>query len=311
MSCACNHRSGRNGRSLKLFLVDGSPTGLITAELGNWSGKAVVAPRTALPNLIKREEASRTGVYLLRGADLDNNFQMQVYVGESDNVKTRLINHDSDDTKQFFTHVCLIVSKDENLTKSHVRYLEARIIELVDKASRADLVNGRKPVPQGLPEPDVSDMEGFLSEICVLLPMLGFDVLRETTGRTEAQTSGKSPEPVFVFSESGTKAKAIEAEGEFVVLAKSIARVRETKSIDEGTRKRRARLVKNRVLVKSENGEHYIFKRNAAFPSSSSAASVVYGGSMGGPMNWKRESDGLTYKKWREERLAEAQNGKE
>lgn len=66
-SDAANYRMRRVGCTLKLFLVDGSSTGVITAELGNWSGKALVAPRTALPDLIKREEASRTGVYLLMG----------------------------------------------------------------------------------------------------------------------------------------------------------------------------------------------------------------------------------------------------
>ena len=55
----------RRGRTLKLYLVDGSPSGVITAELGVSSVRAAVATRTALPDLIRREEATRTGIYLL------------------------------------------------------------------------------------------------------------------------------------------------------------------------------------------------------------------------------------------------------
>lgn len=47
------------GRTLKLYLVDGTPSGVITAELGVSSVRAAVASRTALPDLIRRTEAAR------------------------------------------------------------------------------------------------------------------------------------------------------------------------------------------------------------------------------------------------------------
>lgn len=34
------------GQAIELFLVDGVPDGLITAELSNWNGKAIKIPRT-------------------------------------------------------------------------------------------------------------------------------------------------------------------------------------------------------------------------------------------------------------------------
>jgi hypothetical protein len=51
--------------TLKLYLVDGTPSGVITAELGMSSVRAAIASRTALPDLIRRDQASRTGIYLL------------------------------------------------------------------------------------------------------------------------------------------------------------------------------------------------------------------------------------------------------
>lgn len=311
MSESAHHRDRKVGRTLKLFLVDGSPTGVITAELGNWSGKAVVAPRTALPELIKREEASRTGVYLLMGADPDNPSRTLVYVGESDSVRTRLASHDADDAKQFFTRVCLIVSKDENLTKAHGRFLEARIMALIRAAARAVLVNGTEPDFKGLPEPEIADMEGFLSEIEVLLPVLGFDVLRRAAESGDADDGQGATESVFTFTEAGTQARAKEAGGEFVVLAGSLARVRETNTIHDGAKAQRRQFVEDGVFLKTEDGQHYAFTRDVAFSSPSGAAAVVYGGNISGPTTWKREGDGLSYKDWRQQALARAQGGAE
>ena len=134
MSEAPSRSAARRGRTLKLYLVDGTPSGVITAELGVSSVRAAVASRTALPDLVRREEAARTGIYLLVGPDPDLPGRQLVYVGEGDQVKTRLAAHDADDSKEFFTRAVFVVSKDENLTKAHGRYLESRIIALRSRA---------------------------------------------------------------------------------------------------------------------------------------------------------------------------------
>ena len=53
-----------SGKQVKVFLVDGSPGGLTTAEITNWTGKIVSAPRSNLAELLARDEASKTGAYL-------------------------------------------------------------------------------------------------------------------------------------------------------------------------------------------------------------------------------------------------------
>jgi len=53
------------GRSVRLYLADGSATGILTAEIMNWTGHAVCAPRTRFEDAIKRDELKRTGVYIL------------------------------------------------------------------------------------------------------------------------------------------------------------------------------------------------------------------------------------------------------
>lgn len=145
MSEAPSRSAARRGRTLKLYLVDGTPSGVITAELGVSSVRAAVASRTALPDLVRREEAARTGIYLLVGPDPDLPGRQLVYVGEGDQVKTRLAAHDADDSKEFFTRAVFVVSKDENLTKAHGRYLESRIIAAVRDAGSGGCRSRKSP----------------------------------------------------------------------------------------------------------------------------------------------------------------------
>ena len=308
MSIPPNTHSGSFGRTLKLYLVDGSPAGVITAELGNWSGKVLVASRSALPDLVKREEAGQTGVYLLTGPDPTSLGRTLVYVGESDTVKKRLVAHDSDEAKQFFDRICVIVSKDENLTKAHGRYLESRILELIRKAARVHPVNATEPDFRGLPEAEIADMEGFLSEVEVLLPVLGFDLLR--SGPDADSGPERPPErPTFRLSLAGTSARAKEAGGEFVVLSGSTARVEETNSCPEGIRALRRQLVEDGALAEQSDGEFFRFMRDVSFGSPSRAASIVYGGGISGPQYWKVGDSDLSYGEWRKERLAVAEGG--
>ena len=313
MSLSPTTPTARRGRTLKLYLVDGTPTGVITAELGVSSVRAAMASRTALPDLIHREEAGRTGVYLLAGPDPDGSERQLVYVGEGDQVRTRLAAHDADEAKQFFTRAVLIVSKDENLTKAHGRYLESRIIAAIRDAGRAKLTNGTLPLVQGLPEPEIADMERVLDEIETLLPVLGFDVLRPvgkgvgSSGQTaEPAPSAASTEAVFIMKESGREAHAQESSDEFIVLAGSHASRSENASCAEGIRRRRAQLLADGSLVPDTAGLSYRFAVNAAFNSPSGAAGVIAGGSRSGPWHWKHAVSGETYGEWRKRRLKAA-----
>ena len=81
------------GKTILMYLADGEPTGLLVAEIRNWTGKVLVAPRSQLDQLSKREEVRRTGVYLLVGPDPDGPSRQLVYVGESDNGESIIGSH--------------------------------------------------------------------------------------------------------------------------------------------------------------------------------------------------------------------------
>ncbi|MEL6164777.1 MAG: GIY-YIG nuclease family protein, partial [Cyanobacteria bacterium J06628_3] len=162
------------GKTIRIFLVEGTPNSILTAEIINWTGKVIVAPRSQLPELATRNEAKRTGVYILAGEDPENSIKERIYIGESDNVFKRLTDHNKDDNKEFWTRTVLIISKDENLTKSHIRYLESKLIQLAQQARRGTINNSTAPETPSLPESDTADMEFFLSQVQMLLPVLGF-----------------------------------------------------------------------------------------------------------------------------------------
>lgn len=166
--------------------------------------------------------AFRTGVYLLVGPDPENPLRDKVYIGEGDNVLTRLTAHDKDESKDFWTRCAIIISKDENLTKAHGRYLESRLIALVRAADRAALHNGTEPDTLPLPEPVIADMEFFLEQMQQMLPVLGMTFLQPlavlATATTGGTFGGAARETRFQIDQVGVRAYAVETNGEFVVL---------------------------------------------------------------------------------------------
>jgi hypothetical protein len=72
-------------KTIRIFLADSEPTGILLAAISNWTGKMLVAPRSQLDQLNKREDVRRTGVNLFVGLDPDDPTRQLVYVGESNN----------------------------------------------------------------------------------------------------------------------------------------------------------------------------------------------------------------------------------
>ncbi len=214
-------------------------------------------------------------------------------------MKTRLAAHDADETKEFFTRAVLIVSKDENLTKAHGRYLESRIIAAIRDAGRAKLMNGTEPPFKGLPEPEIADMERVLDEIEILLPVLGFDVLQPAIG-DELQAAGTTTiAPIFIAEIKQARARAVERGGEFVVLAGSTVLRRESNSIPYSAKDTRKALLEAGVLIPDEEVELYRFSKDTSFGSPSGASAAVAGRSDNGRTTWRVESSGQTYAVWR------------
>ncbi len=298
------------GRSLRLFLVDGAPTGIITAEIMNWTGHVISAPRALLPDLLKRPEITRTGVYFLTGADPEVPFKTLAYIGETDNVGKRLVQHNKDESKDYWDHTCIVTSKDQNLTKAHIRFLESRLIAIANTARRAALVNGTAPDSGYLPEADIADMEFFIDQIRIVLPVLGFDLLRDKPVATQkhvaAHTSSDAPLFELVSKKHDLRAQAREIDGDFVVLAGSLARSKWEGAQGHSYADLHEQLVEDGKLVPDTATGRLAFKDDYAFRSPSAASAVVLGRQDNGRMSWRVQETGKTYADWQNEKIAAA-----
>lgn len=307
------------GRTLKVFLVDGAPNGLLTAEIMNWTGHVITGPRTRLAELVQRPEIKRTAVYFLVGPDSGTGIGTQVYIGETDDAKARLAWHNRPEDKggkDFWERVCVVTSKDANLTKGHVKYLESRLITLAKQAGRCDLLNGTQPDYASLPEADRSDMEFFLDQIQTLLPVLGFEFMRagaKPLPMTPVVQAGGEPaaaavSPVFTgnVAKHGITARGREIDGEFVVFQGSLAR-RQWEGVESSYTKLFNDLAKKGVLAPTADGQHNTFTQDYAFTSVSAAAAVVSGRNANGRIHWLVEGTDTTYGQWAAEQVAAAE----
>ncbi|MFD6677723.1 GIY-YIG nuclease family protein [Rhodococcus zopfii] len=303
------------GKSVRLFLADGTPGGLLTAEIMNWTGHVVAAPRSDLAALVKRPEATRTGIYILLGDDPNSLGGQLAYIGEGDDVSKRLYQHarsEDQNGKDFWDRAIVLTSKDTNLTKAHARYLESRFITLALQASRARLTNGTTPPPIVLPEADVSDMEYFIEQAKIVLPVLGVNLFRSPTTNTtvpHTEVAGtRTDSPVFemTLKKSGITATAQEVDGEFTVIEGSSARLKWTGGEGHSYTSLRAKLEQDGTLVPTPDGAAMRFTRNHVFASPSAAAAIVAGRSANGRTEWLVQGARRTYGQWETEGVEEA-----
>lgn len=300
------------GRSLRLFLVDSTPHGLLTAEIMNWTGHVLTGPRSKLAELVQRPECARTGIYFLIGPDPEDSLRTRVYIGESDDVAKRLKQHNRPEEqggKDFWERVCLVTSKDQNFTKAHVKYLESLLIGIAAGVGRCIVANGTAHDYVALPESDRADMAFFLEQIRTVMPVLGFDFLRETA-KPSAPVSPTAPVPVFrsprfhlEMPKYGLKAQAQEVDGEFFVLKGSHARSQwiGVAGSYEGLFNR---LKADGVLVPA-GGDLLQFNDDCTFASPSAAAAVVCGRAANGRTSWLVEGTGQTYAGWQDQQLSQ------
>lgn len=302
------------GKSVRLFLADGTPGGLLTAEIMNWTGHVVAAPRSHLADLLKRPEIARTGIYILLGDDPDSLGGLAAYIGEGDDVAKRLYQHarpEAQNGKDFWDRAIVLTSKDANLTKAHARYLESRLIILGLQANRAKLLNSTNPAPISLPEADVSDMEYFIEQAKIVLPVLGVNILRSAATAVKLSVAGDATQPesspVFELriKKDGILATAQEVDGEFTVLAGSTARVAWIGAEGHSYVGLRKRLETDGTLTQSTNGKTMQFTHDQVFASPSAAAAAVTGRASNGRNEWIARETRLTFGEWQSKQVEE------
>ncbi len=277
----------RRGFSIRIFLADGQPDGLKIVEKSNWTGCGVVCPRPLFSEAKGRREFTRTGVYVLVGPSEKSDLP-QIYIGEGDPIRPRLEQHAS--KKDFWTTVIFFTSKDENLNKAHVQFLEARLIELASDAKRCELENSNKPQLPSLSEADSAEVEGFLDEMLLCFPVIGLSIFEKPTQRA-------SQAKEFVITAKGVRATGYETAQGFVVSIGSEAVADEVPSISSYLSEIRKSLLLSGILKRESN--RFVFIQDYLFNSPSTAAGVVLARSANGRTEWQTK-DGRSLKEVQE-----------
>lgn len=269
---------GKFGKTIKLFLLDGDPNGRMICELSNWTGKAYKIPRIKIKDSSDRDELNSTGIYLLFGKPEGE--KDQVYIGEAESILKRLNQHLTQ--KDFWHEAIIFISKDDNLNKAHIKYLENRLHETAVIADRYKIENSVVPTQSSISESDKAEMEEFIENVKLLVNTLGHKVFVE---KREHKTLLQKQ---FTFSIKATRgADAIgEATSEgFVVFKGSKASATTVTSISPSFLKLRNSLIDKGIMTLS--GDVYEFKEDYIFSSPSSAAVIVMGRNANGPLEWK------------------------
>jgi hypothetical protein len=273
------------GFSISIFFPDGTSDGLRIVEKSNWIGRCVVCPRAKFVDSKIRPEFERTGVYVLAGPAQDGNLPT-IYIGEGDPVRPRLEDHYA--KKDFWTQLIFFISKDDNLTKTHVQYLESRLVALSKDAKRSDLDNGNTPQLPSISEREQHWMERFLEEMLLIYPVLGVSVFEKpseappSTVILELKAKG-----VVAFGYESAQGFVVK-KGSQAVLDKDVA-----VSTHQFMKEMRQSLVKSGVFV--PNGNTFLMAEDYTFSSPSTAAGVLLGRSANGRIEWK-DSEGRTLK---------------
>lgn len=268
------------GKTIKIFLIDGDPNGRMSCELSNWTGKAYKIPRIKVKDCSDRDDLASTGVYLLFGKD-EEGIDI-VYIGEAETILKRL--NQQLTQKDFWNETIVFVSKDENLNKAHIKYLENRLHDIATVAKRYKIENSIIPTQSSISESDRAEMEEFIENIKLLVNTLGhkvFDEKRDFTPKQKQQT-------FFINAARGADAEGEPNSDGFVVFRGSKAAGSTVASITPSFLTLRQKLISQGVMV--DKVDYLEFPDDYIFSSPSTAACMVLGRNANGLTEWKQKS---------------------
>ena len=158
--------------TIRIFMPDGEPDGVRIVDRMNWTGKAIVFPRSGWEQIKRRTEFSDPGVYILIGYEQDD--LPTIYIGQGEQVTTRIDSHDRE--KEFWDKGIVFVSQTHGLNRAHITWLEYALIRDADGAGRCKLDNGTIPTEPAMSEAEKADTESFLKELLQILPLVDLRV---------------------------------------------------------------------------------------------------------------------------------------
>ena len=287
------------GKSINLFLMDGTSNGRIKCTLANWTGVAYKIPRTELDKCKNREDLSQSGVYFLFGTS-DQTDENVVYIGQAgvrkngEGILCRLIEHKRNPDKDYWTEAIVFTTSNNSFGPTEISYLENRFCGLAHEAGRYIVKNGNDPTSGNITEEKESELEEFIDYAKIVMGALGHKLFESLTEKPKTSISEESPEDeVILFLKRKSRKSGITIEANckqtsegFVVLKGSYIETIDSESIPPGIKVRRE---------KAKIDENGILQENVLLRSPSYAAAFVIGGHANGLVEWKTK-DGKSLK---------------
>lgn len=259
-------------KTIELFLLDGNPNDRIICTISNWDGIGIKIPKTKIKESKEREELKNTGLYML----FNKCEEGTIYIGESENVYERLLQHLSEDN----WNECLVfVKKDNNLNKAHVKYLENIFYHMAKEADRYQIINSTIPTKSSISESDVASMEEFSYYVKLITNTLGYKAFEKLVENEKEQKD------IFYIRSIGLEAKGKMTNEGFVVMRGSESS-NTFKVASSPSLKRKWESLREEKIV-DENG---FFQKDYLFTSPSLAAAMVLGRNANGLTEWKTDA---------------------
>lgn len=262
------------GRVVKIFITGQDPRSLRTVELDNWTGVAITGQPEFFKRALQDEVLSRSCVYLLIRSGADDDLP-EIYVGESDDFSQRYI---SGKFPIEFDSFLIFTSKDDNLTRAHVKWLERELWSILrGNSGKAVVANSNTPSGSNLPRADIAMMRTYLANMIYVLEALGYDLfsVQERTSASSSENATISASlidepPIDLYAtpirnRNDVKAHLRYQNAAYTLLTGSKINPTPTVSLPSNVKKLRDDLIREGSLV--ERGEYLELMRDIPFPS--------------------------------------------
>ena len=286
----------QRGRTLLLYLLNGSVTGVIKYTMQNWTGVIYKIPRTELDSCEQRADLQQSGVYFLFGKS-DETGESVVYVGQAGLRKNgngllgRILEHARNPEKDYWTEAIAITTTNNSFGPTEISYLENQFTQLAKNANRYIVKNGNDPNPGNITEEKQSELEEFIDNAKVVMGIVGHKVFIPLD---EAINDTPNEKVIKLF----LKKHGAEAVG--LLTSEGIVVCKDSKINSSSTSSCPGWIKNLRKKHASKINEDSVLTDNICFSSPSAASGFCVMGSDNGRDSWKSES-GKTLKELEEE----------
>jgi len=284
------------GKSLNLYLMDGTANGRVKCTLANWTGVAYKIPRTEIDKCKERADLKQSGVYFLFGIS-DQTGDNVVYIGQAgarkngEGILYRMQEHKRNPNKDYWTEAVVFTTSNNSFGPTEISYLENRFCNLAMEAKRYIVKNGNDPTPGNITEEKESELEEFVDYARIVMGTFGnkiFEPIVATSTVSASEPMNIDEEPMLYLKTAKANAKGRRTNEGFVVFKGCTVSANPTKSCPDTIK-----YLREQYTEKID--ENNVLSEDALLKSPSAAAGFITYASANGLIMWVTD-DGRTLK---------------